>query len=162
MSFRHWQRRCSCPVCMPAVVTGEAPPKPLIVVSNREPYHHTWREDGSIEVTTATGGVAVALDALMRGRTGTWVAHGSADADRAVVDRHDRVPVPPENPAYLLRRLWLSKEEERRYYCGFANEGLWPLCHLAHVRPIFRSADWAMYRTVNARFADAVAAEIKT
>jgi trehalose-6-phosphate synthase len=143
-------------------IKGIAPPRPLIVVSNREPYHHTRRDDGSIDVTAATGGVAVALDALMRQRSGTWVAHGSADADLAVVDQHDRVAVPPDSPAYLLRRLWITADEERRYYRGFANEGLWPLCHLAHVRPVFRADDWAAYRTVNARFADAVATEIKT
>src|SRR6476469_7988033 len=129
MRFGCWQRRCSLHD-MSDGRKGEAPPRPLIVVSNREPYHHTRRDDGSVEVVAATGGVAVALDALMRQRTGTWVAHGSADADRAVVDRHDRVCVPPDAPAYRLRRLWLSADEEQRYYRGFANEGLWPLCHL--------------------------------
>ena len=147
---------------MPYGINGGAPSRPLIVVSNREPYHHTTRDDGAIEVSAATGGVAVALDALMRRRSGTWVAHGSADADRKVVDRHDRVAVPPDSPSYFLRRLWLSADEERRYYRGFANEGLWPLCHLAHVRPVFRSGDWAAYRAVNARFADAVSTEIRT
>ena len=147
---------------MPYGMQGEASSRPLVVVSNREPYLHTRRDDGSIDVVPATGGVAVALDALMRQRSGTWVAHGSGDGDRAVVDSHDRVTVPPDAPSYVLRRLWLTPEEERRYYRGFANEGLWPLCHLAHVRPIFRTSDWAAYRAVNARFAEAVAMELKT
>lgn len=134
--------------------------RPLLVVSNREPYLHHRRPDGSIAAVPTTGGVAVALDALMRERGGTWIAHGAGDADRDVVDAHDRVRVPPDAPAYTLRRIWLTPEEEQRYYNGFANEGLWPLCHIVHVRPVFRSEDWEAYREVNARFATAIADEL--
>jgi len=132
----------------------------LLVVSNREPYLHARRSDGSITVQSTTGGVSVALDALMRGRGGTWVAAGSGSADRQAVDENDRVAVPVEAPAYTLRRIWLSEEEERRYYNGFANEGLWPLAHTVHVRPRFRSEEWEAYRRVNERFAAAVADEL--
>jgi trehalose 6-phosphate synthase len=121
---------------------------------------HTRRPDGSVVASPTTGGVAVALDALMRERGGTWIAHGAGEADKAVVDAYDRVRVPPDAPAYTLRRIWLTPEEERRYYRGFANEGLWPLCHIVHVRPIFRSEDWAAYRKVNSRFAEAIAEEL--
>src|SRR5262249_12966996 len=107
-----------------------------------------------------TGGVSVALDALMRERGGTWIAHGAGNADAEMVDANDRVPVPPDAPEYTLRRVWLSAEEEKKYYNGFANEGLWPLSHIVHVRPRFRSEDWAAYRRVNARFAEAAAAEL--
>ncbi|HEX5474188.1 MAG TPA: trehalose-6-phosphate synthase [Vicinamibacterales bacterium] len=133
---------------------------PLVVVSNREPYVHQRGPEGDTVTRVATGGVAVALDSLMRERGGTWIAHGSGDADRDTVDANDRVRVPPGEESYTLRRVWLSPEEERRYYGGFSNEGLWPLCHIAHVRPIFRSEDWAEYRAVNARFADAIATEL--
>jgi trehalose 6-phosphate synthase len=132
----------------------------LFVVSNREPYMHTRQPDGSITSTPTTGGVAVALDALMRERGGTWIAHGAGDADRLVVDDRDRVMVPPDAPSYSLKRIWLSAEEEERYYGGFSNEGLWPMCHIAHVRPIFRSGDWNEYQNVNARFAEAIASEL--
>jgi trehalose 6-phosphate synthase len=98
----------------------------------------------------------------MRVCSGTWIAHGSGSADRETVDRHDRVAVPPGKALYQLRRIWLTPEEERGYYGGFANEGLWPLCHIAHVRPTFRSGDFEHYRNVNAKFADAVLAEAKT
>jgi trehalose 6-phosphate synthase len=108
-----------------------------------------------------TGGVAVALDALMRGRGGTWIAHGAGEADREVADANGRVRVPPDAPAYTLRRVWLTPEEERRYYEGFSNEGIWPLCHVVHVQPIFRSEDWEAYRAVNARFAAAIADELR-
>ena len=134
--------------------------RPLFVVSNREPYIHTRQPDGSISATPTTGGMAVALDALLRERGGTWIAHGAGDADRLVVDAFDRVRVPPDDPSYTLKRIWLSAEEERRYYGGFSNEGLWPMCHIVHVRPTFRTEDWAEYRAVNARFAEAIAAEL--
>ena len=100
-----------------------------------------------------------AVEPVMRACSGTWIAHGSGSADRETVDRHDRVQVPPEHPEYTLRRIWLTKEEEKGYYYGFANEGLWPLCHIAHVRPIFRSSDWGQYVAINQRFADAVVKE---
>ena len=134
--------------------------RPILVVSNREPYLHTYAEDGSISWAPTTGGVAVALDALMRERGGVWVAHGAGSADRAVVDADDRVMVPPDNPTYPLRRVWLSAAEETHYYAGFANEGLWPLCHEAHVRPVFRAVDWASYQKVNDRFADVIDEEL--
>ncbi|HJR61485.1 MAG TPA: trehalose-6-phosphate synthase [Vicinamibacterales bacterium] len=130
------------------------------MVSNREPYLHTRQPDGRVVWRPTTGGMAVALDALLRERGGTWIAHGAGDADRVVVDAADRVRVPPDAPSYTLKRIWLSAEEERRYYGGFSNEGLWPTCHIAHVRPVFRSEDWAEYRSVNARFAEAIAAEL--
>jgi trehalose-6-phosphate synthase len=132
----------------------------LIVVSNREPYLHQTAEDGSIAVVPTTGGVSVALDALMRERGGTWIAHGAGPCDRQVCDANDRVRVPPDAPAYALHRIWLTEEEERRYYGGFANEGLWPLCHMAHVKPVFRAEDWEAYQTVNRRFAEAIAADL--
>jgi alpha,alpha-trehalose-phosphate synthase [UDP-forming] len=133
---------------------------PLFVVSNREPYLHTFASDRSIACTPTTGGVAVALDALMRERGGVWIAHGAGDADREVVDPGDRVMVPPESPSYTLRRIWLTEEEEARYYGGFSNEGLWPLCHVAHVRPIFRAHEWTEYQKVNRRFAEAIDEEL--
>ena len=132
----------------------------LIVVSNREPYLHQTAEDGSITAVPTTGGVSVALDALMRDRGGTWIAHGAGNADRHASDDNDSVRVPPDAPAYDLHRLWLSDEEEQRYYGGFSNEGLWPLCHMVHVKPVFRAEDWAAYQSVNRRFAEAVAADL--
>ena len=145
----------------PGISPATAPPRsPLFVVSNREPYLHSRDADGAIKSSPTAGGVAVALDALMRDRGGTWIAHGAGDADRDVVDRHDRVRVPPDAPSYTLRRIWLSPEEEQRYYGGFSNEGLWPMCHMAHVQPVFRAGDWAEYQAVNARFAAAIAEEL--
>jgi trehalose 6-phosphate synthase len=135
-------------------------PRPLLVVSNREPYLHVRREDGSVTWTSATGGVAVALDALMRERGGTWIAHGGGSADRLVVDDTDKVLVPPEHPSYALRRLWLEEPTFSAYYGGFANEGLWPLCHVVDVRPRFRTEEWAAYKDVNERFAAAIDEEL--
>jgi len=134
--------------------------RPLLVVSNREPYLHVRREDGTVTWTSATGGVAVALDALMRERGGTWIAHGAGSADRIVVDDADKVRVPPEHPSYSLRRLWLDEATFSAYYGGFANEGLWPLCHVVDVRPRFRTHEWAAYKDVNERFAAAIDEEL--
>jgi trehalose 6-phosphate synthase len=133
----------------------------VIVVSNREPYIHI-RQNGSIIIQRPASGLVTAVEPIMRACSGTWIAHGSGSADREVVDRHDRVQVPVEDPSYQLRRVWLSQEEEDGYYYGFANEGLWPLCHIAHVRPIFRTSDWIQYERANRKFADAVVQEAKS
>ncbi|MEO5690491.1 MAG: trehalose-6-phosphate synthase [Burkholderiaceae bacterium] len=134
----------------------------VIVVSNREPYIHEHAKDGSVVVKRPASGLVTAVEPVMRACSGTWIAHGSGDADREVVDANDRVAVPPGHPDYQLRRLWLTPEEEQGYYFGFANEGLWPLCHVAHVRPVFRESDWEAYKAVNQRFADAVVAEARS
>ena len=134
--------------------------RPLFVVSNREPYIHSQDDHGRVTCAPATGGVAVALDALMRERGGVWIAHGSGSADRLVVDRHDKVRVPPGSSSYELRRLWIEEPTFSSYYGGFANEGLWPLCHVVDVRPKFRSEDWLAYQDVNVRFADAIRQEL--
>jgi trehalose 6-phosphate synthase len=149
------------PDALRAILHGELRGDDVIVVSNREPYIHQRRGD-QIEVQRPASGLVTALEPIMRACSGTWIAHGSGSADREVVDRHDRVAVPPDKPAYQIRRVWLSAEEEAGYYYGLANEGLWPLCHIAHVRPTFRSGDWAHYVAVNRKFAKAVVSESKT
>lgn len=132
----------------------------VLVVSNREPYIHVRTGQG-IVVHRPASGLVTAVEPVMRACSGTWIAHGSGSADRETVDRDDRVGVPPKKPEYNLRRIWLTEEEEQGYYYGFANEGFWPLCHNAHVRPIFRSSDWQQYQKINQRFADAVVTEAR-
>ncbi|MGA8619892.1 MAG: trehalose-6-phosphate synthase [Candidatus Sulfotelmatobacter sp.] len=132
----------------------------LFVVSNREPYIHQ-RKGKSVESVVPPSGLVTALEPVLDACDGTWIAHGSGDADKEVVDAHDRLRVPPRDPRYTLRRVWLSKEEEEGYYYGFANEGLWPLCHIAHARPTFRARDWQHYQEVNRKFTAAVLQEIE-
>ncbi|WP_305074113.1 alpha,alpha-trehalose-phosphate synthase (UDP-forming) [Propionivibrio sp.] len=133
----------------------------VLVVSNREPYIHEKTPDG-IVVKRPASGLVTAVEPVMRACSGTWIAHGSGSGDKESVDEHDIVRVPPERPAYSLKRVWLTREEEEGYYFGFANEGLWPLCHIAHVRPVFRVSDWEYYKAVNQRFADKVVASART
>ena len=131
----------------------------LVVVANREPYIHSY-EGEEIRCVRPASGLTTALDPVMRACGGVWVAHGGGSADRATVDRFDRVAVPPADPLYTLRRVWLSKAEERGYYYGFSNEALWPLCHVAYTRPRFDSRHWQHYQRVNQKFADAVLEEV--
>jgi trehalose-6-phosphate synthase len=140
-------------------VRGKLNGSGLFVVSNREPYVHT-RRGKDITVTVPASGLVTAIEPILCACNGTWVAHGSGDADVESADSHGRLQVPPEDPRYRLRRVWLSAEQEDGYYYGFANEGLWPLCHIAHTRPMFRATDWAHYSDVNEKFADALVEEI--
>lgn len=141
-------------------VRKEVLDKNLIVVSNREPYMHT-KQGGNIECIVPAGGLVTALDPILKACGGVWIAHGSGDADQEMADANGRLAVPPEEPAYVLRRIFLSKEEEEGYYYGFSNEGIWPLCHITHTRPTFRLDDWINYQTVNQKFADMIIDEIK-
>ena len=131
----------------------------FIVISNREPYIHTMSGD-EIKCNRPVSGLTEALDPVMRASGGTWIAQGTGDADRKVVDAHDRVAVPPEKPEYSLRRVWLTEAEVAGFYLGFANEALWPLCHVTFTPPIFRESDWNTYKKVNQLFADAVLQEV--
>jgi trehalose-6-phosphate synthase len=136
--------------------------KPLFVVANREPYMHVFDEkDHSMRMLVPASGLVTALEPVLLACDGTWVAHGSGSADRETADAHDRLRVPPDHPSYTLRRVWLTAGEQKGYYEGFSNEGLWPLCHIAHTRPIFRPQDWLDYQNVNRHFADAVLAEME-
>jgi trehalose 6-phosphate synthase len=138
--------------------TGE----PIVVLANHEPYRHDRAPDGSVVVKHSASGLVTAIEPLMRACSGVWVAHGAGTVDTLVVDRRDGLDVPPANPMYRLRRVWLDEHEERGYYYGFANEGLWPLCHRAHVRPVFRPDDFNTYWAINARFVDAVCEEAES
>lgn len=132
----------------------------VVVVSNREPFRHDVQPDGGFLMRHMRSGLVNAVEPLLQACSGVWVAHGSGSADRPMAPDRDGVDVPPDNPAYRLRRVWMDEHEERGYYDGFANEALWPLCHYAYVRPVFRPDDFDLYWTVNARFAEAVAQEI--
>ena len=132
----------------------------LFVVSNREPYMHV-HQGSKTNLLVPASGLVTALEPVLRACDGTWIANGSGDADRETVDAHDRLRVPPDQPEYTLRRVWLTKEEEDGYYYGFSNEGLWPLCHIAHTRPTFRLSDWQAYKAANRRFADATLQELR-
>ncbi|HUI43122.1 MAG TPA: trehalose-6-phosphate synthase [Terriglobia bacterium] len=142
-----------------ARVRSKLPEGTLFVVSNREPYMHVHQENG-VGVVVPASGLVTAMEPVLLACGGTWIAHGSGDADQENSDPQGRLRVPPDKPEYTLRRVWLSREEQAGYYYGFANEGLWPLCHIAFTRPVFRASDWDYYQQANRKFADAVLEEI--
>jgi trehalose 6-phosphate synthase len=133
----------------------------VLVLANREPYVHQRTASAEIEVMHPASGLVTALEPILRACSGTWIAHGSGSADRETADAGGRLRVPPDEPTYTLRRVWLTEAEEQGYYYGFANEGLWPLCHIAHARPTFRGDDWEQYRRVNEKFVRAVLEEVE-
>ncbi len=141
-------------------VRQKLPGRTLLVISNREPYQHV-RQGSQIVPIVPPSGLVTALEPILRACGGTWIAQATGNADRDVVDDKDHVQVPPQQPAYTLRRLWISQEEEKGFYYGFANEGLWPLCHIAHTRPVFRPEDWLAYQAVNEKFAEAALQEME-
>lgn len=147
------------PQALRQVVKDHLHSSQVIIVSNREPYIHYHGPDRRPVVQVPASGMVTALEPIMRACAGVWIAHGAGPADRETVDRFDHIRVPPDKPAYTLRRVWLTQEQEQGYYYGFSNEGLWPLCHLAYVRPAFRPSDWRAYEEVNERFAAVLAAE---
>jgi len=132
----------------------------MLVVSNREPYMHI-HEGKEIKCIVPASGMITAMEPILKACSGLWIASGTGNADKETVDKNDKLEVPPEEPKYTLKRLWLTKKEETHFYYGFSNEGLWPLCHIAHTRPTFRNDDWNYYKKVNKDFAKAVLDETK-
>lgn len=133
----------------------------FFVVSNREPYMHAVDETtGLVRCLRPASGVVTAIHPVLSACGGTWVAHGAGNADKKFVNSKDKLGVPPEDNRYILKRIWLSKEEEDGYYYGFSNEGLWPLCHNTHTRPVFREDDWQIYKKVNQKFCDSLLEEL--
>lgn len=132
----------------------------IFMVSNREPYIH-FKNGRKIDYFFPASGMATAIEPIMQACGGMWLAHGSGNADKLVVNQFDKIKVPPDEPKYTLKRIWLTPDEEIGYYNGFCNEGIWPLCHIAHVRPTFRKEDWEQYKRVNIKFAESVLLEIK-
>jgi trehalose 6-phosphate synthase len=149
------------PKTLKSILKDELAGDEVLIVSNREPYIANFKGDQIVWSFPASG-LVTALEPVMRACSGTWIAHGSGSADKATVDGHDRVRVPPDKPSYQIRRIWLDKDEEQGYYYGFSNEGLWPLCHMAYARPVFRLADWEQYKKVNEKFAQTVCQEAHT
>ncbi|HEY0788426.1 MAG TPA: trehalose-6-phosphate synthase, partial [Thermoanaerobaculia bacterium] len=147
----------SGPARLRRLVAEKMPHTQLVLIANREPYIHI-RDGSRVTVSRPASGLVTGVEPLLRACGGVWIGHGSGNADREFADPSGRLGVPPEAPEYILRRVWLTRKEEEGYYYGFSNEGLWPLCHIAHARPVFRKDDWEAYQTVNRRFA-AVAAE---
>ena len=158
--LRHTAESTWTPTRLKEVVRSLLQERPLFVISNREPYLHE-KKGKKVECIVPASGLVTALEPVLKACGGTWIAHGSGDADREVVDAYSKIRVPPDEPQYVLRRVWLSKEEEKGYYYGFSNEGLWPLCHIAHTRPSFRADDWRFYQSVNKKFAQATLQELK-
>jgi len=132
----------------------------LIVVSNREPYMHI-HSGREIKCVVPASGLVTAMEPILKACGGLWLASGTGDADKEMVNKDNKVQVPPEDPKYTLQRIWLTKEDEEHFYYGFSNEGLWPLCHIAHTRPIFRKNDWQSYEKVNQMYAKAIIKEIR-
>jgi trehalose 6-phosphate synthase len=149
------------PAHAPGFTSALESPQQVIVLANREPYTHVREQDGRLSVRRGASGVVNAVEPLLQASKGVWVAHGSGSADREAVTERDGIAVPPEHPAYRLRRVWLQERDERGFYDGFANSALWPLCHRAYVRPVFRDDHYRAYRTVNRLFVDTVCEEAR-
>ncbi|MBI4093923.1 trehalose-6-phosphate synthase [Candidatus Kaiserbacteria bacterium] len=141
-------------------IKGQLKDRPIFVLSNGEPYVHT-KTKGKIEWSMPAGGVVTAIEPVMEACGGTWIAHGSGSADKETADAHGKLKVPPDEPKYTLKRVSLSPKDVAGYYNGFSNEALWPLCHMAHVRPQFRKDDWLAYKKVNSLFAKTFLHEIR-
>lgn len=135
--------------------------RPVFVVSNREPYEHYLDSKGEINYRVPAGGVVTAIEPVMKACNGTWIAWGSGNADKLVVDAESKIRVPVHEPKYTLKRVWLSDQEVTGYYNGFSNEAMYPLSLMAHTRPLFRKEDWHEYKKVNGIFTQAVLSEIK-
>jgi len=131
----------------------------FVLASNRQPYIHKLSR-GEITCTRGPGGVITALDPIMQELGGLWVCCSNGEADKLAA-KDSKIKVPPDNPSYELKYVWLNKEENLGYYFGYSNQGLWPLFHLVFVKPKFTGEYWKIYKQVNKKFAQKINDEIK-
>jgi len=131
----------------------------LIVASNRQPYSHL-KKGSEVVCQRQPGGLVTALTPVMETVNGIWIGTGTSPYDRQVVDENNKIQLPPENPSFSLKRVFLSKEEMDGFYYGYSNEGMWPLSHIAYERPYFSASDWEQYKKVNKMYADAILEEV--
>ncbi len=131
----------------------------LVLASTSEPYLHYYR-GGEIQWRGGAGGVATALDSLMREYSGIWVSLGLGSADKEVADSNGKLKVPPGEEDYVLKRVWISKKEEEGAQALTANSALWPLSHTVYVRPVFQQDAWEQFKAVNEKIAQSVAEEV--
>ena len=133
--------------------------RPIFIVSNQEPYIHQ-KIKNEIKYSIVPSGLNTAVNAVMEACGGVWIAHGGGDADRETADENGKLKVPPNDPRYTLKRIWLLEKEFGGHY-RFSVEAMYPLCLMTYTRPIFRKADWLMYKYVNKKFAQALLAELR-
>ncbi len=131
----------------------------IFVVSNQEPYIHQ-KIKNEIMCSVVPSGLNTAVNSVMEACGGIWVAHGGGDADKETADENGKLQVPPNDPHYILKRIWLSDKEFGGHY-RFSVEAMYPLCLMTYTRPVFRKANWMMYKHVNKKFAQTLLAELK-
>jgi len=127
----------------------------LIVVSNRGPVQYEKDPEGRIVAKTSAGGLATAMEPVLRACGGTWVCHGSGSADFEVADADGRTSL----GQYSIRFVRIEEQLFNGFYNGFANGALWPLFHNAFSEPVFQAEEWRAYQEANRAFADSVLAE---
>src|SRR5438067_2261718 len=125
-------------------------PGRLLVLSHRGPVDGRRNAAGT-RPRQILGGLPSALDAAMQRHGGMWVASAT---------RADGLLTPAETGlGYDIRSVRLKEREASTFYAGFANQVLWPLCHMFPHRCRFQPAFWAAYHQANERFAAVVRAE---
>jgi trehalose 6-phosphate synthase/phosphatase len=125
----------------------------LLIVSNRLPIVARI-DEGQVRLGVASGGLATGLRSWHERCGGLWIGwagdHGRLTSpQRRQLDQRlaDHRVVPVE----------LTRDDIERYYEGFSNRVVWPLFHYLVDRVPVNASGWDAYRSVNEKFARAVA-----
>ncbi len=118
------------------------------------------RKNDQIVLQNVPGGVSSSFDILAQASKATYIARARTEEDKIGVDRKGKLTIKGTEGDYTMKRIFLSQEEIHAYYNGFANQTLWPLCHIAFQKPQFRKEWYEGYKEVNKKFAQAIKEEI--
>ncbi len=138
-------------------MTAENIPSRLLIISNRLPIALGRDERGDWTVEPGSGGLVTALAPVLRHRGGIWIGWaGTPELPPAELQRllDEKAP----GSGYTMRPVALTPQDEEEYYCGFANEIIWPLFHDLPSRCNYDPAYWSGYRRVNRKFAEVILA----
>jgi trehalose 6-phosphate synthase len=129
-------------------VTVADPTFDLVVAANRLPVDREVDAEGRSTWRRSPGGLVTAMESVMRGRDAAWVGWAGEPGPAPEPFREDEMHLHP---------VALSPLEIQKYYEGFSNDTLWPIYHDVIVPASFHREWWNTYRTVNYRFAEAIA-----
>ena len=134
----------------------------LVIVYHRQPYEEVSENGRTVLREHASpNGIVPTLKSFFgstRPGHGAWVAWKQVDA-RKPGNFEPVVEISDSHGRYQVARLGLTAQQIRSFYHVTSKEALWPILHSFPERYDYDPVDWATFREVNQRFAEAAAAQ---
>lgn len=119
-----------------------------IIIANRLPIR-IERKNKELIIKESEGGLATGLQSVCKNKNNIWIGWpGIVPKNQQEKDFIN---------AELLKRnlipVYLTEQEVKCFYEGFANEIIWPICHYRPSYTVYKKENWEFYEIVNKKFA---------